>query len=912
MNVPPGQSGRPDAPGNGAGRDASEAGLSPESGWLLRHRVTVPEPPAGYCERRQLASRFVPTRQRVTVFAAPGGFGKTTLLAAGCRSAMARGVPVAWLTLDEEDDPAALDAYIAFACRRAGIEVLGRHGPGNRALRLGYPRTAALLQAMEVSGRTCVLALDELERVEHADAVALLSYLFRNAPACLHLALAYRQLPRGLDAAGPLLGGDAEILTARDLSFSKGEIARFFDLALSRRELNDIAAESGGWPIALRIWRNGTRLRATGESRAVRDAFDNWIEGRFWDQFPDSDRDLVLDIGLFDWIDSDLVEEVVEVPGAWRRVVGLAGLAGLLEPVNRDAPKVYRLHPLLRDHCAERRRRTPDRYRGIHRRIGKALARRGDTVEAMRHAAEADDRSLAGRILVDAGGLLWWLREGTDRLLAANRFLTDESVASNPRLGLARCAALATSGRLADARRAFDAALTAAARPFEPAFDIDRHLARGLLAIDGCEPVNTVYARAYMTEVRRIANSPTADPVLRGAMSYGLCMYLNRRAEFDEAVAVGRQGRRILGGRSTYLTMSLDAQLGEIAMARGQMRDALKRYGAATRTAKARFLRDPRLIANFEVLTREVALERDGLPAATDGAGLADEFYRGGNRLQHYASTAEVALERALRWGGVDAALSALDDMWAHARKAELQTLDRLLAALKVSLLADAGRATEAGRTWRDAALPATDTGCLDLDALGWREMEAIACARLRLLIALGAYGAGRRLADAVDRLTAGRGLLRMQLRALALRVRLEQIAGAEDDARPYVAEYLRLYAETDYAWPMVTAGAAATAALTRFVRVEPQGPLTASAGRLLAVVQAQAVKPGHTRLTGPELEVLRRLPAQRDKQIAAALGLSSHGVRYRIRGIFRKLQVGRRAAAVRRARALGILPPED
>ena len=420
MNVPPGQSGRPDTPGNGAGRNASEAGLSPEPGWLLRHRVTVPEPPAGYCERRQLASRFVPTRQRVTVFAAPGGFGKTTLLAAACCSAMARGVPVAWLTLAEEDDPAALDAYIAFACRRAGIDVLGRHG-------------------------------------------------------------------------------------------------------------------------------------------------------------------------------------------------------------------------------------------------------------------------------------------------------------------------------------------------------------------------------------------------------------------------------------------------------------------AATRTAKARFLRDPRLIANFEVLTREVALERDGLPAATDGAGFAAEFYRGGNRLQHYASTAEVALERALRWGGVDAALSALDDMWAHARKAELQTLDRLLAALRVSLLADAGRATEAGRTWRDAALPATDTGCLNLDALGWREMEAIACARLRLLIALGAYGAGRRLADAIDRLTAGRGLLRMRLRALALRVRLEQIAGAEDDARPFVAEYLRLYAETDYAWPMVTAGAAATAALTRFVRVEPQGPLTASAGRLLGVVQAQAVKPGHTRLTGPELEVLRRLPVQRDKQIAAA-----------------------------------------
>ena len=76
----------------------------------------------------------------------------------------------------------------------------------------------------------------------------------------------------------------------------------------------------------------------------------------------------------------------------------------------------------------------------------------------------------------------------------------------------------------------------------------------------------------------------------------------------------------------------------------------------------------------------------------------------------------------------------------------------------------------------------------------------------------------------------------------------------------------------------------------------------------LLAMVQgggAVAVP----RFRGAQKKVLLGLATQRDKDIAAAVGLSTHGVRYHIRNIFWKLEVGDRAAAVQRARALG-LPP--
>ena len=65
-------------------------------------------------------------------------------------------------------------------------------------------------------------------------------------------------------------------------------------------------------------------------------------------------------------------------------------------------------------------------------------------------------------------------------------------------------------------------------------------------------------------------------------------------------------------------------------------------------------------------------------------------------------------------------------------------------------------------------------------------------------------------------------------------------------------------------------------------------------------------------RLSGREREILHRLEGQRDKAIAAELGLTPHGVRYHIRGLFAKLEVRSRGDAVRRARELGLLPDGD
>ena len=182
----------------------------------------------------------------------------------------------------------------------------------------------------------------------------------------------------------------------------------------------------------------------------MREVVDNWVESRLWNDLTAEDREFLLDIGMLDRLDAELVDEVLEGGDLMRRLDDLADAVGPFEPVPGSAGRTLRLHPMIRAHCVARRRReTPERFRAIYRRLAVVMARRGDTVAAIRHAAEAGDAGLAGQIFEDAGGLRLWLREGAGRFLAADRFVTGEVVAPSRTAGAGPwcCAVAAGAGR---------------------------------------------------------------------------------------------------------------------------------------------------------------------------------------------------------------------------------------------------------------------------------------------------------------------------------------------------------------------------------------------------------------------------------------------------------------------------------
>ena len=145
-------------------------------------------------------------------------------------------------------------------------------------------------------------------------------------------------------------------------------------------------------------------------------------------------------------------------------------------------------------------------------------------------------------------------------------------------------------------------------------------------------------------------------------------------------------------------------------------------------------------------------------------------------------------------------------------------------------------------------------------------------------------------------------------MRALALSVVLEQRAGEPASAVGHLEEFLTLFAESPYAWPLVQERANCAAVVTRFLDLNPGSPYRETARSLLAAMRRVDGGPQLV-LSERERDVLRRLEGERDKQIAAELGLTVTGVRYHLRKLFTKLNVRTRAEAVRRARELGLIP---
>ena len=182
-----------------------------------------------------------------------------------------------------------------------------------------------------------MLALDEVEHLRTPDSVALVNFLVQRGAPGLHLAITCREVPAGLNVAAPVLEGRAEILTADELRFSSAEIAQYFDLKLSRRELAALASDSADWPVALRIYRNEGGAEGRGEARVVKDVIENWVESRLLQGVEREERDFLLDLGLFGRIDAALLDEVFERTDSAARVEGMSWLVGLLDPVRAPA-----------------------------------------------------------------------------------------------------------------------------------------------------------------------------------------------------------------------------------------------------------------------------------------------------------------------------------------------------------------------------------------------------------------------------------------------------------------------------------------------------------------------------------------------------------------------------------------------
>ena len=877
------------------GPDSASAAAS----WLVAGKVEPPELPPSHLERPRLLADLMRTDRSVVVLHAAAGFGKTTLLADWFRREEQRNALAAWLTVDQADTPETIERELAFAFSLAGLV------DGGLAVDRASP-LRPLLRRIEDCGRPCLLVLDELERLD-TPGVETLGFLVDHAPANLRLGLGMRRNP-GLDLSAFAIGGRGAEFGADWLRFSVADMRENFGECVSPRELRRLAELTEGWPIAVSFLRHlhARKPQRSGWMYALRGGVEtDWLEHRLLQSLDARDRQFVLELSQFDWIDLEVVNEALGIDDCGRRIAALDALGGLLR--NVPGSNEIRLHGLLAEYGRARLRRAdPHRYRELHRAIGKAMSGRGHVALAVEHGYAAGDAGLIGDILQNAGGLALFLRGGTSGLGQSMERITDEVANLFPRLAMLRCRVLIHHHRLPEARALYHVTERRTrnftrdrASPDASALASEARLVRALLIGYGSLPFDELLVEQLADNHSREKARDDPDPAVVAA--HAGCAFVGYyvRAMFDQARPYGEEAETIYTRlESPHALVHVNLNLGMAAMARGRTRQARQRYGRACRIAEP--IADRRMLQMATAMVAELDLERGRMDRVRKLApDIPFPFEGGAAWFDIIAAANDVAIAWRFDSGGVDAALGALALAYDRSESLGHVSICRLLAGWRVGFLAAAGRIDEANSDWRNAGLPEDEQDIVRLDRQTWREMEALACGRAWLLIGSGRIRDARNLVQNLAGVATERGLVRTAVRSLAFGMVLEHRSGNADAATARLMDYLRMYPGSEYCGPFVRDPGVRGIVREILAGLPAEAETQQALDRLRARV-AVAVAPPTWRLSGREKDIIRLLARGcRDKEVAGELSLSVQGVRYHLRNIFRKAGVSSRAEAV-------------
>jgi LuxR family maltose regulon positive regulatory protein len=381
--------------------NASERVSAPES-VVFETKLSRPRVRPEHVPRRDLLALLRDGgSRRLTLLAAPPGFGKTTLLAEWAATADGEAA-VAWLSLDEDDnDPARFFAYMATALRRVEPQLGGRaqsalHGSGGDAVDVVPP---LLLSDLAGLHRDLVLVVDDYHLITNPQIHEALTYLIERSPAGFRLVLATRE-----DPPFPLgrlrAGGELAEVRADQLRFSDQEASVFLTealaLELSAEDVARLQARTEGWPAALYLAALSIRGRPDASAVIERFAGDDrflvdYLTTEVLARQPPELRSFLLHTSILKRLCGSLCDAVVDRQGSAALLAELERANMLLVPLDakRDWYRYHHLFGELLRHellTAER-----DAVPVLHRRASAWYRDAGLIVDAAHHANAAGD-----------------------------------------------------------------------------------------------------------------------------------------------------------------------------------------------------------------------------------------------------------------------------------------------------------------------------------------------------------------------------------------------------------------------------------------------------------------------------------------------------------------------------------------
>jgi LuxR family maltose regulon positive regulatory protein len=900
---------------------------------LLETKLFAPRLRRAVVPRPRLSGRLgVAAESKLTLIAAPAGFGKTTLLAEWLAGAQADRQSVAWLSLDEADnEPGLFWTYVLRALQTVAPAV------GATALAsLQSPQPspidlvlATLLNELSALPDDIVLVLDDYHLVDAPEIQEGMTFLLEHLPAQVHLVIATRADP-ALPLARLRARGELLEVRAADLRFTLDEAAAYLDvtmgLDLSETDIAALEGRTEGWIAALQLAALSMQGREdlagfiagfAGDDRYIVDYLVDEVLRRQ----PEHVRGFLLQTAILDRLSGSLCDAVTGSDDG-QAMLGALDRANLFLVTLDDRRHWYRYHQLfadvLRAHLAQEQ---PEEVPRLHRRASEWFEKNGTPSEAIRHAVAGADFERAATLVELAIPAMRQSRQEATAL-AWLRALPDEVIAIRPVLSVHYASALLLEGelegveaRLRDAERWLGAAgdgnqgANAASAPIVANQAEFRELptaiaiARAAQALTLGDVTGTIHFAQQALDV--VADDDFVD---RGSAegALGLCAWRNGDLEEGHRRYVACTANL---ERAGYISdvVGCAISLADIRIAQGRLGDAMSTFERGLQRATPPGAPVVRGAADMHTGMAELFLERNDLDQAVSHLVASTELgWPAGLEQNPYRWRVARARVRMAE-GNPDAALGLLED-------AERQFVSRFLPrvrpvpALRARVWLRQGRVRDALRWVSEAGLTSDD------DLVYLREFEHITLARVML---------ARSIQDPPF-LSAAAGLLERLLRAaddgsrmgavievLVLQALERQIGGDVPGALAPLQRALALAEPEGYLRTFLQEGPAMERLLEAAARHQIAPDYVR---RLRAALGTEGQKtPGKQALAEPlserELDVLRLLRSDLDgRGIANELVVSLNTVRTHTKNIYAKLGVNTRRAAVRRGVELNLL----
>lgn len=436
---------------------------------LLRTKLTAPPPRDHLVARPRLTQRLVDALERkLTLLSAPPGSGKTTLLSAWLAQERR---PIAWLTLDEDDDdPNRFWTYAVAALERAYPGATGHSLGLLRAPQLPTMRglMTALLNALDAVDDAIYLVFDDYHVITARAIHDALDYLLARLPQHVHLVLASRADPP-LALAQLRARDELTELRAADLRFTGEEAASFLadvmNLRLAPAQSALLEQRTEGWIAGLQLAALSLRGRDDPDAFLDRFAGDHryiadYLAGEVIDRQPERLRAFLLHTSILDQLCGSLCDAVVE-EGA---DVDSEALLAELERANLflipldDERRWYRYHALFATALRQRLRHTAsEEIPALHQQASAWFEREGMTEPAVRHALAAGETERAAALVERVAGA-YWKRGDIAALRALLDALPDAVTLARPRLCLFHAWVRLIAGRFVEGLRRLEEA----------------------------------------------------------------------------------------------------------------------------------------------------------------------------------------------------------------------------------------------------------------------------------------------------------------------------------------------------------------------------------------------------------------------------------------------------------------------